>query len=245
MVELIFYIMEILNNPWITGIVGGVISGFIVYFVTSKLLSKKQNKEYSQKVTTANNEILYVMRPLIVQKQIPSKLIIESTIESIARKYEVNKSDLFDIPLLADDLIREVMENAFLDSKQKMEFCTKINELKVEKITSKEIVRVYEKIVYRKDRISSQYVSILLAATASTMVLFISFFSTIKGGMNFNGFNNFLEASTITLISVIVPMVAMTMTMFLKKIRQYESDKKNEHEEEKKKKKTPSQNNVE
>ncbi len=42
--------IDIFNNSWITGIGGGIVSGFIVYFVTSKFLSKKQKKEYSQKI---------------------------------------------------------------------------------------------------------------------------------------------------------------------------------------------------
>lgn len=218
---LIPHIMEMFNNPWITGIGGGVISGFIVYFVTSRLLSKRQDKEYSQKVTTANNELLYTMRPLVVQKQIPSRIIMNSIIESTARKYEINKSDLFDIPLLADDLIREVLENAFLDPEQKMEFCNKISELKVEEIAPKKFGQIHEQIVYQKNRLSSQYVSILLAATASMMVLAVTLFTTMKNGLNFNGINNLFEISSITLAGVTIPMVAMIMTTFLKKIKKY------------------------
>ena len=223
--------MEILNNPWITGIGGGVISGFIVYFVTSRLLSKKQDKEYSQKVKTANNELLYTMRPLVVQKQIPSKEVVEAIIESTARKYELNKGDLFDVFLLADDLIREVMENAFLESEQKIEFCKKISELKHEEVTEKQIKQIFEKVVYQKDRLSSQYVSILLAATASMMVLVVTLFLGLKDGLDFNGLNNFSEVSSITLIGTLVPMTAMIMTMFLKKIKRIEINNRDNKDE--------------
>ncbi len=224
--------MEILNNPWITGIGGGLVSGFIVYFVISRLLSRKQSKEYSQKITTANNELLYTMRPLVVQKQIPSKAIMNSIIDSIARKHEVNKDDLFDIPLLADDLIREVMGNAFLDSEQKMGFCNKINELKIEEMPRALSSRIITgKIIYQKDRISAQYVSILLAATVSIMVLFVSIFITMKDGLNFDGLSNLSETSAITLMGVIVPITAMTTMLFLKRLRRQERDKKDEEEE--------------
>jgi phosphate/sulfate permease len=223
--------MEILNNPWVTGIGGGIISGFIVYFVTSRLLSKKQDKEYSQKVKTANNELLYSMRPLVVQKQIPSREVMEAIIESTARKYELNKGDLFDVFLLADDLIREVMENAFLESGQKIEFCKKISELKHEEVTEKQIKQIFEKVVYQKDRLSSQYVSILLAATASMMVLVVTLFLGLKDSLDFNGLNNFSEVSSITLIGILVPMTAMTMTMFLKKIKRIEINNRDNKDE--------------
>ncbi len=223
--------MDIFNNPWITGIGGGTISGLIVYFVTERLLSKKQNREYTQKIMTANNELLYTMRPLIVQKEIPSNIIINSIIESTARKYQVNKNDLLDVVLLTNDLIREVMENAFLDSKQKMEFCNKINELKSETLSTKEVIQTYQRIVYQKDRISSEYVSTLLAVTATTMVFAVSIFTTMKNGVNidFNGLDNLSEISSITLIGIIVPMIAMITTMFLKNMKKYENNiKKNE-----------------
>ena len=38
-----------LNNPWITGIGGGAVSGFLVYFITSHLLSRKEDKEKFKK----------------------------------------------------------------------------------------------------------------------------------------------------------------------------------------------------
>jgi len=227
--------IEILNNPWITGIGGGVVSGLIVYFVTERVLSKKQDKEYLQKVKTANNELLYTMRPLIVQKQIPSREVMESIIESTARKYELNRGDLFDVLLLADDLIREVMENAFLGSEQKIEFCTKISELKYKKVEAIENKLIFEKIVYQKDRLSSQYVSILFATTASMMVIFISLFTTMKGDMSLDGFDKLSSISSITLIGVIVPIMTMMMSLFLKRLKQYERDKNDEKDDKNKK----------
>lgn len=63
--------MDILNNPWVTGIGGGIISSLIVFFVTKYLFSKKENREYLQKIKTANNEILYSIRPLVIEKKLP------------------------------------------------------------------------------------------------------------------------------------------------------------------------------
>ncbi len=215
--------MQILNNPWITGVGGGVISGFIVYFITDWLLSKKQDKEYSQKITTANNEVLYAMRPLVVHKQTPSRSIVESMMESIARKYEVNKDDLINISMLADDLVREVMENAFLDSGQKMEFCKEINELKTETVPALEIEKNYNMMVYQKDKISSQYVSVLLAITATTMGLFAGIVTSVKDVLKFDGLNNLSAISATTFASVLVPVIAMTLTLFLKSVKEREN----------------------
>ena len=37
---------DLIANPWIVGIGGGVISSLIVFFITKFFLSKKENKEY-------------------------------------------------------------------------------------------------------------------------------------------------------------------------------------------------------
>ena len=54
--------MSIFSNEWFTGIVCGIISGIVVYWITTRAYSRKQSKEYWQRVKAANNEILYTMR---------------------------------------------------------------------------------------------------------------------------------------------------------------------------------------
>lgn len=221
-----------LDNPWITGIGGGVVSGFIVYFITNLIYSRRENKEYWQKITTANNELLYAMRPLIVQKQIPSKAIVNSMIESTARKYGVNKDDLFDIHLLTDDLIREVMENSFLSSGQKMDFCSKINELEIENQPSNKIELTSEKIVFQNNRLSSRYVSLLLASTVAMMVLFLYLFMVLDMSRSSTGIS---AISTIALTGILTSTLAALTTTFLKRIKQMETDKRERKEDEDKK----------
>lgn len=229
--------LDILNNPWVSGIGGGIISGLIVYFTTNWLLWKKQNKEYLQKVTTANNEILYSVRPLIVQKQIPSLEIIESIIESIARKYEVNKKDLLDMPLLSDDLIREVMENAFLDSTKKVEFCKEINDLK--KINIKEDKNYkFESVLYSKNRISSEYLSSTLAMTVATMTLIIPTLFALKDKsiLNINESSVVIETIPLLLVSVLIPIMAIIIIPDSKKVLRRIMNRLHEQEDELKEK---------
>ena len=64
--------MNILNNPWVIGIGGGVISSLIVFFVTQYISRKKGKREYLQKIKMANNDILYFIRPLIIERKIPT-----------------------------------------------------------------------------------------------------------------------------------------------------------------------------
>jgi hypothetical protein len=244
-VKLIFFLnpinmLYIINNPWVSGIGGGIISGLIVYFVTNWLLSKKQKKEYLQKVTTANNEILYSVRPLIAQKQIPSFEIIDSIIESIARKYEVNKKDLLDMPLLFDDLIREVMENAFLDSIRKVEFCKEINELKSIHIMEDKNYK-FQNVLYSKNRISSEYLSSILAMTVTTMTIAITVIFALRDKSIFiSKFSSIVDTPLLLLVSVLIPIMAtLTVPDFEKALKRIISkfhEQENELKKEERKK---------
>lgn len=199
--------MEFTNNPWVTGIGGGIISSLIVFFVTKYLFSKKENKEYLQKVKTANNEILYSIRPLVIEKRLPTTEIISAIQSSIAKKYGVKQNDLYNELSLYDDLVFEIMANSFLSSEQKLEFCSLLNQLKSNK-SEKENV----KIVYIQDRNkeSSKYISMLLAISSFTMVLTTTLFITKE--MESYKFNFFENNFSLILIATFIPIFTIVST---------------------------------
>lgn len=214
---------ELSDNPWIVGIFGWIISWLIVYLITWYFFSKKENREYSQKTRTANNELLYTIRPLIAQWQIPSNLILISIIESIARKYEINKDHLLSVNLLTDDLIREVMENSFLSSEKKIEFCTKINDLRlVNNSPKKDGERIVERVVFQKDRLSYQYLSILLAWIASLTVFIPSVFITFKWEsllIPVTSNMRITDLFTMMTVGILIPFVMLLTVSLIKKLR--------------------------
>ena len=113
---------SIFSNEWFTGIVCGIISGVVVYWITTRAYTRKQSKEYRQRVNAANNEILYTIRPLVVSRSLPSESVWLSLIQSTSRKYQVGIDDLFTVSSIRNDLVKEVLDNAFLDARQKKEY---------------------------------------------------------------------------------------------------------------------------
>ena len=111
--------MDWLQNPWVIGVGGGVISGLLVTLITRYLFARRERREYRQKVATANHEIIYTIRPAVAEKVIPSAAMVEALFSATARKYEVNSDDLLSISALANELMKEVMDNTFLTSNQK------------------------------------------------------------------------------------------------------------------------------
>ena len=121
--------VEFLSNPWFIGIGGGILSGLVVTFITRYLFSRRDNREYAQRIVTANQEILYAVRPGISEGVIPSQDIISSLVNATASKYRLDPKDLYDLNNLADVLIKEVMDSSFLSAASKMEFCEKLGTL--------------------------------------------------------------------------------------------------------------------
>jgi hypothetical protein len=226
---------EILNNPWVTGIGGGIISSLIVFFVTRYAFSKKEKKEYNQKIETANNEMLYAIRPLIIEKKIPSDEIFSSVRLATAKKYGVQPDDLYSGFSISNDLINEIMNNSFLSSDQKIELCELLNTMKKTKekgTEDKNIEIIYMK---EKDSLSSKYNSILLAMVSFATVLTMTLFTLKDKELKTEGLIK--DNLSIFLLATVIPLVAITMLYSLKMIR--EKDK----EREAKKKNTKSEKN--
>lgn len=126
------YMDDLIANPWIVGIGGGVISSLIVFFITKFFLSKKENKEYEQKVRLATNEVVYAVRPLVIDKAIPANDILAALRSAIAIKYGVKVSDVIGIKQLVCILVLEILSNSFLNSSQKNEYCNLLMTMKDE-----------------------------------------------------------------------------------------------------------------
>ena len=120
----------IINNPWVIGIGGGIISSLIVFFVTQYISRKRGKREYMQKIEIANNDILYFIRPLIIDKKIPTREIISAIRFSTAKKYGIKEEDLYNETSLYNDLVTEIMANSFLSAEQKLEFCDLLKQMK-------------------------------------------------------------------------------------------------------------------
>lgn len=120
---------DVLNNPWVVGIVGGIISGFAVFLTSNVIISRRERRELRQQIRLANSEIIHSTRSLIVDKVLPEAGWLDPVLNSTAKKYGVNKEDLYDLRCLSDDIISEIMGNPFLSSKQKVEYCEFVSRL--------------------------------------------------------------------------------------------------------------------
>lgn len=159
------YMDDLIANPWIVGIGGGVISSLIVFFITKFFLSKKENKEYEQKVRLETNEVVYAVRPLVIDKAIPANDVLAALRSAIAVKYGVKVSDVIGIKQLVSILVLEILSNSFLNSSQKNEYCNLLMTMKDEP------KQTPSNDVHKRKSERNLYISMMLSLLCFGMVL--------------------------------------------------------------------------
>ena len=220
--------IEFLNNPWTIGIGGGLISGIVVFLITSKIFSRKENKEYVQKIKMANKELLYSIRPLIVQEQLPTVEMMDSLLLATAKKYGLQLNDMYDEEDIADDLIKETLENPFINSQSKQKYCELANKLKIlgiEDIEEEEEAR--KEIIYinKEKTISKEFFSLTLAMV-SMMAVLVSVFAAYRKDDTLLGTKEPLDTIGLILTMTLIPIIALTLTRVLKIVKEKEKTQK-------------------
>lgn len=118
-----------LNNPWVVGVGGGILSGLLVTLVTRFFLSRRDRRVYNQKLQSANREIVYALRPGISEGQIADRHVVESLVRATARKHSVADTDLHTPSQIVDELTKEIMDSSFISSKAKRDYCNHLEAL--------------------------------------------------------------------------------------------------------------------
>ena len=105
---------NLLSNNWFIGIASGIISYIVIVCITKFLNEENINK--------ANNEILDILKPYVIDIGLPEIDIVLSLIEAISRKYKIQPSKMYPIRILCDELIKEITESIYITSKKKNEY---------------------------------------------------------------------------------------------------------------------------
>jgi hypothetical protein len=201
--------MDSLANHWVIGIGGGLITGLLVMLIIRQLASARAQREYQRRVAKANSEIIAAIRPAITEKVIPSGAMLDALFSATARKHGVNSSDLLPKAGFANELMKEVIDNAYLSSQQKVDFCqllAGIPQAEGEALP-KRVVEIVN--VHRRADIFDP--SAILGLTAGLTALSITLFFYLNGKEEF--LINGLLSRLFPLFAIvsIVPIIAFTL----------------------------------
>lgn len=114
------------KNGWFVGVGSSLLAGVVVSLVSWLLLTKRRRHDFLQLVMLANQEVMSAIRPGIAEGHIPGGNVLQAMANATARKYGVERRDLFTTAELADELVKEVMDSSFLSSAQKADYCSKL-----------------------------------------------------------------------------------------------------------------------
>jgi NhaP-type Na+/H+ or K+/H+ antiporter len=207
--------VEFFKNPWFIGIVGGILSGIIVFFITKYLFSRRDNREYTQKIITANQEVIYAIRPGISEGIIPTQDILQALIAATARKYTVDPKDLHDAKTFTDVLIKEVMDSSFLPASSKAEFCKSLAEMKPPQIVQVASPKPITELADYKRRMVTMISGMLGMMSAAMTVSF--------------AFRETHSSTLITIVPTVLTLlivIATTYTMWIYQTKQRRFNKK-------------------
>lgn len=132
-------VQSFLENPWTSGIGGGIISGFIVFYVTRWLLQRKDKRNYINSVHSANKQVIDFLKAYVVDKGLPDYQIVNAIISAAAREFSVKKEELYDVVVVCEELIKEIIGNVYVSGDQKQKYLEDLS-LYMEKVKRLDVV---------------------------------------------------------------------------------------------------------
>lgn len=225
----------LINNTWVVGIVGGILSGLVTYWIIQKLFSGKTKKEYLKSVEATNREIVYSLRSAISDNVHHEQKVIEGLISSTARKNGVLVKDIYSIKQIAEDLIKEVMDSSFIPSAYKKEYCDNLINLYFSKSTLDTPNTNGTNGTNGKIKQTSKFdesimttVSLLFGvmAAGSTMLLTIkgSFFSPVSSEFLF-GIKDLFNQVVNILLPVVISLISLLVVFLFQYVNKKDKQK--------------------
>ena len=215
--------LDWLNDPWVIGIGGGILSGLVVTAVSRLLLSKRENREYAQKLAAANQEIVYAIRPGIPEGVFPTRQVLAALGAATARKYAVEKGDLFGPSELAQELMKEVMDSSFLSASDKQEHCSKLAEIDKpaqvkstgkQATSASEARRTASEFAKYRERMTS-LMSMMMGMTATATTMLVVFFRERDASL----FDEKFQSSIIPIAVAVMSLVLVVFSGLERRVR--------------------------
>ncbi|WP_291329970.1 hypothetical protein [Desulfovibrio sp. UCD-KL4C] len=121
---------ELLDKSVLINIVCGLVVALILWAVTNFFRKTKYDKEYLQKISRANNEILISLKGLVAEEKIPETEVILSLVRATSNKYELIEGHIMNVDKIFDALIKEIIDSTFISYDLKDRYCSKLIESK-------------------------------------------------------------------------------------------------------------------
>jgi len=147
------------------------IKHLFVALAAGVIVDWKKRKRRRERIELANHEVLQTMRNLTGRQTLPKLDRLNAIFSSNAKKYGVNRDELYSISALADDATNDVMNDPYLSPDQANAYCALIDKFRSENLPPRTAALNESHSRWRADT------SIILGAAVLAAVL-LSFMST-------------------------------------------------------------------
>lgn len=197
-----------LDNAWVVGIVGGIVSGIIVFLITNWLFSGQGKRELGRRIALANREVVLAVRQGIPENTVPTPEVLDALTKATARKHALRAEELYGAAEVAQDLIKEVMDSSFISAATKEEYCKRLAELdKPEKPLSEAEIEAQATSAQRWSSARSGIAGLLSAGFATTAALM----TALLGFFTARTENSDVFANPGTTAALLIPIVATVL----------------------------------
>ncbi|MFB3896662.1 MAG: hypothetical protein ACE14V_10210 [bacterium] len=166
----------------VIGIIVSIVVGFVTFYLADK--SARRNRWNS-----AREMILRDLSKSLGEGTVPDASVIEATIRSILRGYNANDLSVITVEEIADDLLRQITADPFLDAERRKKLQNEVLKLKQVRTKLEEEVS-FEESVEGPIKIESKIEGLrrwdwsnalsILAGILSTFIVAVSFISISK-----------------------------------------------------------------
>ena len=222
-----------LQNEWVVGIGGGIVSGIIVFFITKVILQRKDDSKYLQQINQGNLDIIRALKPYISEKGLPQKEIVDAIIISTSRKYKVNSAELYSVRIVCEELIREIIENIYVSADKKKEYCVQltdylqsVNKEQDEVNTIADIQNEFKNKEFTERSESRRKMSTTISIIISLYTVLISIAVFFVSSDNLIGWSGLFYQQDWLLVTLIIPMLAVLVSLMLLSYIQLEKNRK-------------------
>lgn len=208
------------TNPWVVGIVGGIISGIAVFFFTNIVFSKVSKKDYYKKINKANEEIVVLLIMSVSEGKIPTLTTIKSILSSLSRKYGIKSKDMNNSKETIEDIIKEIFSANFISIDKKIELSNELASM----------IAIEEELKESEDRSEE---SVNISNFRIIMSVFLAMVSTLLAAvtLSMSVIDGLLYSKDDAFMILIISIVTLTLVILLMTLYYYKRNEKNRENE--------------
>lgn len=223
------------SNQWVINIGTGLIVYIVTTIISRIIINKAANKQKQQQIENANSEIIRILKPYVVERNILNKMIINSITESVARKYNLSIDEVLNVRAICEELIREILESSYVDNEKKSEYVVYLNDIIADFKSIDEYIQSIEQLSTKQNKLRNySKLYSLISFSMISIVLLISILVTLfsEEDLKFIFSNSepvqitvlILIAELGTMLSVMTVILANNRNKYKRRIERIETD---------------------